>query len=226
MRVLCSAVSLEGHVRPLLPIARASRGRPRRIASQPVRTYTSECARSPSSHCWPDPTFEEAFTFTERDPRLAELSLTESGTATFSHFIAPAKLPDHFGNTRGPARPTWDVRRPGGRDRQTQARRDSQLCQVEDELDKEPGSSSQLKPGLGAAERIAIISYSWLSRHDPNSRASHEKTERSASASLREAFARDELLDRFALLPAAAKLLGGVAERDDCQHLVLLRDPE
>ena len=92
MRVLCSAVPLEGHVRPLLPIARASR-QVTTLASHLVRISTNECATGFVSFL-AGPTFEDAFRLTEGDPRFARLSPTERGTATFTHFIAPAKLPD------------------------------------------------------------------------------------------------------------------------------------
>jgi UDP:flavonoid glycosyltransferase YjiC (YdhE family) len=94
MRVLCSAVPLEGHVRPLLPIAQAlaKAGHDVRIA-----TGSDSHERVREAGLIPllaGPTVDDAFALSEHDPRFADLSLTQRGGATFSQIIAPAKLPD------------------------------------------------------------------------------------------------------------------------------------
>src|SRR5450631_2523643 len=92
MRVLCSAVPLEGHVRPLLPIGRAlvAAGHEVRIATGPdFHQRVHEAGFVP---LLAGPAFGEAFLATERDSRFAQLPLTQRGGATFTQFIAPAKL--------------------------------------------------------------------------------------------------------------------------------------
>src|SRR6266851_5363872 len=94
MRVLCSAVPLEGHVRPLLPIARAlvQAGHDVRFATGPdLHERVREAGFIP---CLAGPTCGDAFAAAERDSRFAKLSITEFGGMTFSLVIAPAKLPD------------------------------------------------------------------------------------------------------------------------------------
>jgi UDP:flavonoid glycosyltransferase YjiC (YdhE family) len=94
MRVLCSAVPLEGHVRPLFPIAQAlvKAGHEVRFATgadSHGRVREAGLVPLPAG-----PTVDDAFVSSEHDPRFAELSLTQRGGATFSQIIAPAKLPD------------------------------------------------------------------------------------------------------------------------------------
>jgi calicheamicin 3'-O-methyl-rhamnosyltransferase len=94
MRVLCSAVPLEGHVRPVLPLstALARAGHDVRLATGPdLHDCVREVGLLPLIA---GPSFAEAHAATAHLPGLAELSLTQRGAATFSRVIAPAKLPD------------------------------------------------------------------------------------------------------------------------------------
>ncbi|MBV9355897.1 MAG: hypothetical protein JO023_10260, partial [Chloroflexi bacterium] len=93
MRVLCSAIPLEGHVRPLLPLstALASAGHDVRVATGPdFQACVRQAGLVPLIA---GPSFAEAHAATARLPGVAELSLTQRGGATFSRVIAPAKLP-------------------------------------------------------------------------------------------------------------------------------------
>ena len=94
MRVLCSAIPLEGHVLPILPIATALMR-----AGHDVRFATGLDlhARIHQAGLIPiaaGPRMVDAMAAAERDPRFATLSLTERGAATFTQVIAPAKLRD------------------------------------------------------------------------------------------------------------------------------------
>ncbi|MBV9543416.1 MAG: glycosyltransferase family 1 protein [Chloroflexi bacterium] len=93
MRVLCSAVPLEGHVRPLLPLstALASTGHEVRFATGP--DFQARVRDAGLTPLVAGPSFAEANAATARQPRLAALPLTQRGGATFSQVIAPAKLP-------------------------------------------------------------------------------------------------------------------------------------
>ena len=94
MRILCSAVPLEGHVQPLLPLAAAlvRAGHNVRFATGPdLHARIRQAGVIPVVA---GPSFAEAFEETSRVPRLLELPLNERGGATFSQVIAPAKLPD------------------------------------------------------------------------------------------------------------------------------------
>src|SRR5712692_8128999 len=91
MRVLCSAVPLEGHVRPLLPIARAlvQAGHDVRFATGPdLHERVREAGFIP---LLAGPSGGYAFAVALRDARFATLSLSQRGAAAFSHVIAPAK---------------------------------------------------------------------------------------------------------------------------------------
>jgi UDP:flavonoid glycosyltransferase YjiC (YdhE family) len=94
MRVLCSAVPLEGHVLPILPIATALTR-----AGHDVRFATGVDlhARIRQAGLIPiaaGPRMVDAMAAAECDPRFADFSLSERGGATFSQLIAPAKLLD------------------------------------------------------------------------------------------------------------------------------------
>ena len=94
MRVLCSAVPMEGHVRPLLPVAQAllRAGHNVRLATGPE---LHDLVRAAGIHpVAAGPSCELAFGTVERDPRFAELSFIQRAPVAFSQVIAPAKLPD------------------------------------------------------------------------------------------------------------------------------------
>src|SRR3989442_415929 len=94
MRILCSAVALEGHVTPLVPIATAllGAGHEVRFATGPdLHARVRQHGLTPITA---GPSGVEAFALSERSPTLAKLPLNERGAATFTHVIAPAKLPD------------------------------------------------------------------------------------------------------------------------------------
>jgi UDP:flavonoid glycosyltransferase YjiC (YdhE family) len=94
MRVLCSAVALEGHVRPLLPIATTlvKAGHEVRFATGPdLHARVREAGLTPVTA---GPSGSIAFAASARMPRLAKLPANDRGAATFSQVIAPAKLPD------------------------------------------------------------------------------------------------------------------------------------
>lgn len=94
MRVLCSAVPMEGHVRPLLPVALAlaGAGHDVRLATGPdLHDLVRKAGLIPERA---GPTGHAAFSSIERDPRFAELPITQRGAAAFSRVIAPGKLPD------------------------------------------------------------------------------------------------------------------------------------
>jgi len=85
---------MEGHVRPLLPVAHALAG-----AGHDVRVATGAGFHERLRQAGLVPVlagsaFEPAFALSERDPRFAEFSLTQRAAATFSLIIAPAKLVD------------------------------------------------------------------------------------------------------------------------------------
>jgi UDP:flavonoid glycosyltransferase YjiC (YdhE family) len=94
MRILCSAVALEGHVTPLVPIATAlvSAGHEVRFATGPdLHTRVRQHGLTPVTA---GPSGAEAFAFSERSPLLAKLAPNERGAATFTQVVAPAKLPE------------------------------------------------------------------------------------------------------------------------------------
>src|SRR5258708_39386008 len=85
---------MEGHVRPLLPVAHALAG-----AGHDVRVATGAGFHERVRQAGLVPVlagsaFEPAFALSERDPRFAEFSLTQPAAATFSLIIAPANLVD------------------------------------------------------------------------------------------------------------------------------------
>src|SRR5215471_17440261 len=94
MRVLCSALPLEGHVRPLLPLglALAGAGHDVRVATGPdFDACVREAGLIP---LLAGPSFAEAHAATALLPDLGELTLSQRGGATFSRVMAPAKLPE------------------------------------------------------------------------------------------------------------------------------------
>jgi len=94
VRILCSALPLEGHVQPLLPLAVAlvRDGHDVRFATGPdLHARIRQAGVIPVTA---GPSFAKALETTSRLPRLLELPLNERGGATFSQVIAPAKLPD------------------------------------------------------------------------------------------------------------------------------------
>jgi hypothetical protein len=94
VRVLCSAVPMEGHVRPLLPVAQAllRAGHDVRLATGPE---LHDLVRAAGIHpVAAGPSYQLALGTVERDPRFAELSFIQRAPAAFSQVIAPAKLPD------------------------------------------------------------------------------------------------------------------------------------
>jgi len=94
MRVLCSAIPLEGHVRPLLPLcaALAGAGHDVRVATGPE--FQARIREAGFVAVVAGPSFAAAHATTARLPGVAELPLTQRGGATFSRVIAPAKLPE------------------------------------------------------------------------------------------------------------------------------------
>jgi UDP:flavonoid glycosyltransferase YjiC (YdhE family) len=94
MRVLCCALPLEGHVRPLLPLGTAlvEAGHEVRVATGlDLHARVREAGLIPVAA---GPSFADAFAATAHLSGLGELSPTQRGAATFSRVMAPAKLPD------------------------------------------------------------------------------------------------------------------------------------
>jgi UDP:flavonoid glycosyltransferase YjiC (YdhE family) len=94
MRVLCSALPLEGHVRPLLPLGTAlvKAGHEVRVATGlDLHGRVREAGLIPVAA---GPSCADAFAATAHLSGLGELSLIQRAPATFSRIFAPARLPD------------------------------------------------------------------------------------------------------------------------------------
>ncbi len=94
MRVLCSTLPLEGHVRPVLPLGTAlvKAGHDVRVATGlDWHARVREAGLIPVAA---GPSCADAFAATAHLSGLGELSLIQRAPATFSRIFAPAKLPD------------------------------------------------------------------------------------------------------------------------------------
>ena len=88
MRVLCSAVALEGHVGPLLPIAIALTRAGHDVLFATGRDLHARIYQAGLTPIEAGPSGEDAFAQSDRDPRLAHLTDSDRGGATFSQVIA------------------------------------------------------------------------------------------------------------------------------------------